>query len=235
MPTAKKLSRPLLFLGPPGAGKGTQARAIAAHFGVPQISTGDMFRDHVARGTELGRQAKAVMERGELVSDDIVCGMVAERIRRPDGAGGFLLDGFPRTVTQAERLETLLREAGWAGPLAVNLEVSYTSLIRRLTGRRTCAVCGEIYNIHDRPPQQPGRCDRDGGELTQRADDREDVVRERLNEYDRKTKPLIEFYEHRGALLTVNGDEAPEALTRRLIGLLEPARRGGLAGAERRA
>lgn len=219
----KKLSRPLLFLGPPGAGKGTQARAVAAHFGVPQISTGDMFRDHVARGTDLGREARAVMERGELVSDDIVSGMVAERIRRPDCAGGFLLDGFPRTVPQAERLEALLAEAGFPGPLAVNLEVSYTSLIRRLTGRRTCAVCGEIYNIYDRPPQQEGRCDRDAGKLTQRADDREDVVRERLNEYERKTKPLVEFYRHRSALLGVNGDESPEALTGRLIQLLEKA------------
>ena len=220
---AQKLSRPLIFLGPPGAGKGTQARAVAAHFGVPQISTGDMFRDHVARGTDLGRQAKAVMERGELVSDDIVSGMVAERIRRPDCAGGFLLDGFPRTVPQAERLETLLGAVGFPGPLAVNLEVSYTSLIRRLTGRRTCAVCGEIYNIHDRPPKREGRCDRDAGELTERADDREEVVRERLNEYERKTKPLVEFYQHRGALLGVNGDEPPEALTRRLIQLLEKA------------
>lgn len=220
---SRRLSRPLLFLGPPGAGKGTQARAIAAHFGVPQISTGDMFRDHVARGTELGRQARAVMERGELVSDDIVSGMVAERIRRPDCAAGFLLDGFPRTVPQAERLEKLVGAAGWPGPLAVNLEVSYTSLIRRLTGRRTCAVCGEIYNLYDRPPQREGRCDRDAGELTQRADDREDVVRERLNEYERKTKPLVEFYQHRGALLAVKGDEAPEALTRRLIQLLEKA------------
>ena len=236
-PSGKKLTRPLLFLGPPGAGKGTQARGVANHFGVPQISTGDMFRDHAARGTELGRQAKAVMERGELVSDDIVSGMVAERIRRPDCAGGFLLDGFPRTRPQAERLETLLAEAGWPGPLAVNLEVSYTSLIRRLTGRRTCAVCGEIYNVYDRPSKQEGRCDRDAGELRQRADDREEVIRERLNAYEQQTRPLVEFYRQRDALLEVNGDEAPEKLTARLIQLLAPAVLAGApaSGAERRA
>ena len=222
MPAPRKLTRPLIFLGPPGAGKGTQARAVAEQLGVPQISTGDMFRDHVGRGTELGRQAKAVMERGELVSDEIVIGMVADRIQQADAAGGFLLDGFPRTQTQAERLEKLLDEAGWAGPLAVELRVSYTGLIRRLTGRRTCAVCGEIYNIHYRPPKQAGRCDRDGGELVQRADDREEVIRERLNEYDRKTRPLIDFYRGRHALLTVEGEGEPAALTERLLAALEP-------------
>ena len=222
MPTVRKLARPLLFLGPPGAGKGTQARAVAERLQVPQISTGDMFRDHVSRGTELGRQAKAVMERGELVSDDIVVGMVAERIREADCANGFLLDGFPRTQAQAERLERLLKEARWAEPLAVDLQVSYTDLIRRLTGRRTCAVCGEIYNIYSRPPRQEGRCDRDGGELVQRADDREEVIRERLNAYEKQTRPLVEFYRQRDALLAVEGEGEPAALTERLLAALEP-------------
>ncbi|MBI4466137.1 MAG: adenylate kinase [Acidobacteria bacterium] len=231
---ATRLARPLIFLGPPGAGKGTQARQIAQHFGVPQISTGDMFRDHVTRGTELGRQAKAVMERGELVSDDIVSAMVAERIHPADCARGFILDGFPRTRAQAERLETLLAEAGWPGALAVNLEVSYTSLIRRLTGRRTCAVCGEIYNVYDRPPKQEGRCDRDGGQLKQRADDREEVIRERLNAYERETKPLVDFYRQRAALLDVKGDESPERLTLRLIQLLETAVPAGAPAAGRK-
>jgi len=215
--------RPLVFLGAPGAGKGTQARAVAERLGVPQISTGDMFRDHAARGTDLGRQAKAVMERGELVSDDIVVGMVAERIARPDCAGGFILDGFPRTVPQAERLETLLAEAGRAGVLAVNFRISYTDLVRRLTGRRTCVLCGEIYNIHFRPPKVEGRCDRDGGELKQRADDREEVIRERLTAYERQTQPLVDFYRERGALLEVDAEAAPEELTRRLLELLEAA------------
>ncbi|HKZ53434.1 MAG TPA: adenylate kinase [Candidatus Acidoferrales bacterium] len=222
MTPAQKLARPLIFLGPPGAGKGTQARAVAERLGVPQISTGDMFRDHAARGTELGRQAKTVMERGELVSDDIVVAMVAERIRAADCAHGFILDGFPRTREQAERLETLLAEAGWPGALAVNLRVSYTDLIRRLTGRRTCAVCGEIYNIHHRPPKRAGRCDRDAGELVQRADDREEVIRERLNQYDQQTKPLVDFYRQRQALVEIEGEGSPDELTARLLGELEP-------------
>jgi len=212
--------RPLVFLGPPGAGKGTQARAVAERLGVPQVSTGDMFRDHAARGTELGRQAKAVMERGELVSDDIVVGMVADRISRPDCAKGFILDGFPRTVPQAERLEALLAESHRPGPLAVNFGLSYTNLVRRLTGRRTCVLCGEIYNIYFRPPKVEGRCDRDGGELVQRADDREEVIRERLSAYERQTQPLIEFYRQRGALLDVDAEAPPEELTRRLLTLL---------------
>ncbi len=215
--------RPLVFLGAPGAGKGTQARAVAERLGVPQISTGDMFRDHAARGTELGKQAKVVMERGELVSDDIVVGMVAERIARPDCAAGFILDGFPRTVPQAERLETLLAETGRPGVLAVNFRIGYTDLVRRLTGRRTCVLCGEIYNIHFRPPKVEGRCDRDGGELKQRADDREEVIRERLNAYERQTQPLVDFYRERGALLDVDAEAAPEELTRRLLELLEAA------------
>jgi adenylate kinase len=215
------LTRPILLLGAPGAGKGTQARELTKHFGVPQIATGDMFRDHVARGTELGRQAKAVMERGELVSDAIVSAMVDERIRQPDCRCGFLLDGFPRTLAQAERLEEILSAAGFSPALAINLEVSYDGLFRRLTGRRTCKSCGAIYNLYDRPPRVPDRCDQDGGELLQRADDREEVIRERLAAYERQTKPLIEYYRQRGALVEVNGDESPEALTQRLIELLE--------------
>jgi adenylate kinase len=149
--------------------------------------------------------------------------MVAERIRQADCAGGFLLDGFPRTTPQAEQLETLLTQHGWAGLLAVNLQVSYTDLIRRLTGRRTCAVCGEIYNIHFRPPKVEGRCDRDGGELRQRADDRDEVIRERLAAYERDTQPLIDFYRRRGALLDVPAEGAPEALTGRLLEELQSA------------
>lgn len=228
MDREKSLTRPLIFLGPPGAGKGTQARAVGEHLGVPQISTGDMLREHVARGTELGKQAKAVMERGELVSDDIVSAMVAERIRQPDCAPGFILDGFPRTRPQAERLEALLAEAGWPGPLALNLKVSYTTVIRRMTGRRTCVVCGEIYNIYDRPPRVEGRCDRDGGQLIQRADDREEVIRERLKAYEEQTRPLVDFYRQRAAVLDVKGEESPEKLTGRLIALLEAS---ALAGA----
>lgn len=232
MASGRKPARPLVFLGAPGAGKGTQARALAQHRGVPQIATGDMFRDHVARNTPLGQQAKAIVERGELVSDEIVSAMVAERIRQSDCAGGFILDGFPRTRTQAERLDEILAEAGFSSALAINLQVGYDNLIRRICGRRTCSVCGEIYNIFDRPPRVQGRCDRDGDELTARADDREEVVRKRLDTYEQQTKPLVEFYRQRGALLEVNGEQAPEELTRRLISLVESAVG---AGVERRA
>ncbi|MFQ5816887.1 MAG: adenylate kinase [Terriglobia bacterium] len=228
------LARPVVLLGAPGAGKGTQAREVAKHFGVPQIATGDMFRDHVARGTDLGRQAKAVMERGELVSDEIVSAMVDERIRQADCRQGFVLDGFPRTLPQAERLEEIRSAACFRPVLAINLEVSYDRLFRRLTGRRTCQSCGAIYNIYDRPPRVPDRCDRDAGKLLQRADDREEVIRERLAAYERQTKPLIQYYRQRDALVEVKGDESPEALTRRLIELLEvlpaPVPAGGRRG-----
>lgn len=227
------LSRPVVLLGAPGAGKGTQAREVTKRFDVPQIATGDMFRDHVARGTDLGRQAKAVMERGELVSDAIVCAMVEDRVRRPDCRAGFLLDGFPRTLAQAERLEEILAAAGFGAVLAINLEVSYDSLFRRLTGRRTCKSCGEIYNIYNRLPRVSGRCDREGDELVQRADDREEVIRERLAAYERQTKPLIDFYRQRGALVEVNGDESPEALNHRLIEILEGLPKTAGAGGSR--
>jgi adenylate kinase len=190
-----------------------------------------MFRDHVTRNTPLGQQAKAIVERGELVSDEIVSAMVAERIRQPDCAGGFILDGFPRTRVQAERLDEILAEASFSSALAINLQVGYDNLIRRICGRRTCSVCGEIYNIFNRPPRVQGRCDRDGGELIERADDREEVVRKRLDTYEQQTKPLVEFYRQRGALLEVNGEQAAEELTRQLIPLVESAVG---AGVERR-
>lgn len=215
------LSRPIVLLGAPGAGKGTQAREIAKHFGVPQIATGDMFREHVVRGTTLGREAQAIMARGELVNDEIVTTMVAERIRAADCQHGFLLDGFPRTVPQAERLDGILRGQGLAPVLAVSIEVGYDELFRRLAGRRTCKTCGAIYNIYDRLPRVANRCDRDGGELVERADDREEVIRERLEAYEWQTKPLLDYYRRRQALVEVQGEQPPEELTRRLIQLLE--------------
>ena len=223
MASAAKLSRPLVLLGPPGAGKGTQARMITSHYGVPQIATGDMFRHHVGQGTELGKRAKEIMERGELVPDEIVVAMVAERLKEPDCASGMIFDGFPRTREQAEQLDELLQSAGFGSVLAVNLKVGYDNLIQRLTGRRTCAQCGEIFNVFDRPPKIEGKCDKDGGELAQRADDNEETVRERLKAYDEQTKPLVAFYRDRNALLEVNGEEAPEALTEELLRLLAEA------------
>ncbi len=167
---------------------------------MPHISTGDMFREHVGRGTPLGVRAKAIMERGELVPDDLVLSMVEERISRPDCANGFVLDGFPRTLPQAERLDEILRALQGAKPLVVHFVVDQISCCGGLTGRRTCAVGGEIYNIYDHPPKVPGRCDHDGGELMQRPDDREEVIAERLAAYERQTRPLVDYYRGRGVL-----------------------------------
>jgi adenylate kinase len=217
---AKGLGRAVIFLGPPGAGKGTQAKQIAGSYGVPHLSTGDMFREHVSRGTPLGLRAKPIMERGELVPDDLVLSMVEDRISRPDTADGFILDGFPRTVPQAEKLDEILRRRFKTEPLVVHFVVDKNQLMRRLTGRRVCGIGGEIYNIYDHPPKVPGRCDRDGGELTQRPDDREEVIAERLAAYERQTRPLVDYYRQQGLLKDVDGMAAPEAVTKNVLGLL---------------
>jgi len=216
---AKGLGRAVIFLGPPGAGKGTQAKQIAQEYGVPHISTGDMFREHVSRGTPLGLRAKAIMERGELVPDDLVLSMVEERISRLDCADGFILDGFPRTLPQAQRLDEILGRCK-VQPLVVHFVVDQNQLIRRLTGRRTCGICGEIYNVYDHPPKMAGRCDRDGGELVQRPDDREEVIAERLAAYERQTRPLVDYYRGRGVLQDVDGMASPEAVTKDVLELL---------------
>jgi len=217
---AKGLGRAVIFLGPPGAGKGTQARQIAESYGVPHLSTGDMFREHVSRGTPLGLRAKPIMERGELVPDDLVLSMVEDRISRPDCADGFILDGFPRTLPQAEKLDEILRRRFKVEPLVVHFVVDKNQLMRRLTGRRVCGIGGEIYNIYDHPPKVPGRCDRDGGELTQRPDDREEVIAERLAAYERQTRPLVDYYRQRGVLKDVDGMAAPQAVTKNVLELL---------------
>jgi adenylate kinase len=217
---AKGLGRAVIFLGPPGAGKGTQARQIAESYGVPHLSTGDMFREHVSRGTPLGLRAKPIMERGELVPDDLVLSMVEDRISRPDCADGFILDGFPRTLPQAEKLDEILRRRFKVEPLVVHFVVDKNQLMRRLTGRRVCKIGGEIYNIYDHPPKVPGRCDRDGGELIQRPDDREEVIAERLAAYERQTRPLVDYYRQRGVLKDVDGMAAPQAVTKNVLELL---------------
>lgn len=217
---AKGLGRAVIFLGPPGAGKGTQAKQIAESYGVPHLSTGDMFREHVSQGTPLGQRAKPIMERGELVPDDLVLSMVEDRISRPDSADGFILDGFPRTLPQAEKLDEILRRRFKTDPLVVHFVVDKNQLMRRLTGRRVCATGGEIYNIYDHPPKVPGRCDRDGGALIQRPDDREEVIGERLAAYERQTRPLVDYYRQQGVLKDVDGMAAPEAVTKNVLGLL---------------
>lgn len=206
-------ARAVIFLGPPGAGKGTQAKLVASRFNVPHLSTGDMLRDNVSRGTELGLLAKPVMERGELVSDALVLRMVEERIARPDCRNGFVFDGFPRTVAQAEALDGILAKQGIGAPAVIYFNVAEDVLMRRLTGRRTCKACGEIYNIYDRPPKVEGRCDADGGDLVQRADDKPEVIRERLAAYDRQTKTLVDYYRSQGVLHEVDGAASMEAVT----------------------
>ena len=218
---AKGLGRAVIFLGPPGAGKGTQARQIAEAYGVPHLSTGDMFREHVSRGTTLGLRARPIMERGELVPDDLVLSMVEERISRPDCNDGFILDGFPRTLAQAEALDEILRRRLKTEPLVVHFVVDSNQMMRRVTGRRTCKIGGEIYNIYDHPPKVPGRCDRDGGELVQRPDDREEIIAERLAAYERQTHPLVDYYRSRGVLKDVDGMASPQAVTKDVLELLE--------------
>ena len=214
----KALERPLVLLGPPGAGKGTQAREVARVYGVPHLSTGDMFRDHVAKGTELGRRAKPIMESGQLVPDEIVLGMVEERVARPDCAKGFVLDGFPRTVPQAERLEEILSHLPLGKLLAVNLALSLDIAVSRIASRRTCKKCGTTYSTNG--VAVPSKCTVDGGELIQRPDDREDVVRKRLEGYEQLARPLIDFYRRRGQLAELDGSRDVATVERELLALL---------------
>jgi adenylate kinase len=221
---AETLDRAVVFIGPPGAGKGTQAKEVAGLYGVPHLSTGDMFREHIGQGTPLGRQARPMMERGELVPDAIVLGMVEERIARPDCAHGFVFDGFPRTEAQAARLAELLAARGFRRPVVVHFAVDNGILLRRLTGRRMCKVGGEIYNMYDRPPKAPGRCDNDGGELVQRPDDREEVIAPRLVAYEKQTAPLVAYYRSQGVLEDVNGASNVDEVTRQVLEILRRAR-----------
>lgn len=196
------MARMVILLGAPGSGKGTQAKRIAEAYGYPQISTGDILRDAVRRGTPLGLAAKAAMDRGALVPDDVVIGIIRERIQESDCAGGCTLDGFPRTVEQARALAGL---AGAFRETVLFFDVSDELLIRRLTGRRSCAACGAIYNVFFTPPAQEGRCDRCGGALVQRDDDRENVVRNRLAVYRQHTEPLTAHYAAQGTLVRLDG------------------------------
>ncbi|MGB9067158.1 MAG: adenylate kinase [Candidatus Acidiferrales bacterium] len=208
--------RAFIFLGPPGAGKGTQAKRIAKQLGVPHLSTGDMMRDAVARGTELGRIFGPIMQAGQLVSDDLVMKMVDERLKQPDCEAGCLFDGFPRTLPQAEGLDKILERGGFGKPVVIDLAVSDDKLLRRLTGRRTCSVGGEIYNVYDAPSKVEGVCDNDGGTLVQRADDTAQVVNQRLTAYHRQTRPLADYYRHQGVLEEVDASVSVDEVSRAL-------------------
>ena len=213
----------LIFLGAPGAGKGTQAREVSREFGVPQISTGDLLRDAVEKKTALGQAAKAKMEAGELIPDEIVTAMVDMRIDEPDCRKGFLLDGFPRTLAQAESANRMFHAKKRGDPLVVDIQVDEALLLKRLTGRRTCATCGEIYNVHFTPPKTAKVCDKDGGELHHRADDNEETIRQRLVAYEKQTSPLVDYYRKKGMLHIVDGSKDPEVIARDLIQFLRSA------------
>ncbi len=213
----------LIFLGAPGAGKGTQAREVSKAFTIPQISTGDILRDAVKKQTPLGLAAKVKMEAGALVPDEVVCGIVEERVGEPDCKKGFILDGFPRTIAQAQFVDGVLEKKGRGKPQVLNIRVSQDVLMKRLTGRRTCSVCGEIYNIYFSPPKKEGVCDKDGGKLLHRADDNEETIRQRLVAYENQTSPLIDYYRKKNLLHDVDGTKDPALLAKELCDFLRKA------------
>jgi adenylate kinase len=212
----------LVLVGPPGAGKGTQAEFIAEYFDIPKISTGDIFRGNVSGGTELGRQAKKFMDAGDLVPDDVTNAMVRDRLARPDAAEGFLLDGFPRNVAQAEELNRVLCEVNAPLSVVLDLEVDHDEVVRRLSGRRTCKKCGHVWHLQYDPPRMEGICDRCGGELYQRDDDHPETVRHRLEVYAEQTAPLIDFYRDEDKLVAIDAVGAVEDVTERAIEALIP-------------
>jgi adenylate kinase len=215
----------VLLFGPPGAGKGTQATAVAAASGMPHIATGDMFREHLRRGTPLGVEARKYLDSGALVPDDVTIGMLADRISQPDAAGGFVLDGFPRNVEQAEALDRLLAERGSAVAGVLDLAVPEDELVRRLAGRLVCRAGSHPYHVTDAPPAVPGVCDIDGSELYQRDDDREDVVRTRVGVFERDTTPVREHYRALGTpVVTIDGARAPEAVEADLVNAVRSLR-----------
>lgn len=212
----------LVLLGAPGSGKGTQAQRMQARHGVPQVSTGDLLREAVAAGTPLGRAAKSVMDAGQLVADDIMLGIIRERLAKPDAARGFILDGFPRTIAQADGLGRLLGEFGVALDSVVLMEIDSDVLQRRLTGRRTCRRCGRVFHLETNPPQQGEKCaDGKPHDLFQRPDDNEQTVRERLAVYAERTQPLIDYYEGRGLLKRVDADGGIDEVDARIERLLQ--------------
>jgi adenylate kinase len=222
----------VVLLGPPGAGKGTQSKRIMEHCGIPQISTGDLLRDNVERGTPLGIAAKAVMARGQLVSDDLVCNMVRERLLLPDCAGGYILDGFPRTAAQAGWLDALLEQvffdksrATRAWPIVIRLDVDYNRLLLRITGRRSCPTCGRIYNVHFQPPRKDEICDEaHGTKLVARNDDRLEVIQPRLTAYQEQTRPVADYYQRTGRLISLNGDQPVDIVTGQIYRIIEDHR-----------
>lgn len=214
---------PIVLLGVPGAGKGTQAKRLVARYHIPQLSTGDMFREIAASGSEVGKRLWKTMDAGELVADDLVCEVVGERINRPDCAHGYILDGFPRTLPQAAWYVQFLEQRGGGASrlIVIYLTVGYNDLYRRLLGRRSCPKCGRIYNDFTQPPRQAGVCDLDQTPLVQRNDDDPAVIRERLSAYEQQTLPLVNFFRHRGCLLQISGAEAVDRVSERIFAAVD--------------
>jgi len=211
----------LILMGPPGAGKGTQAKILSQRLGIPHVASGDLFRDHLHRRTPLGQLARQYMDRGELVPDDVTIGMIRERLEQPDCRDGVILDGFPRTLAQARALDEMLSEMGRSLVAVLYIRVREELLLRRLAGRWTCRTCGAVYHIEFNPPRIPGRCDLDGGTLYQREDDTEEVQRRRIQVYQEQTAPLVSFYRDRGLLVEVDGEQPIPEVTAALLQAIE--------------
>jgi adenylate kinase len=210
----------LILLGPPGSGKGTQGERLQADFRLPYYATGDILRAAVRDGTELGRQAKEYMDRGDLVPDEVIIAMISERVESPEAADGFILDGFPRTKAQAEALDAEVERLGRRLTAALLIEVSDEEVVRRLSGRRTCAKEGHVFHVEFDPPKEEGVCDVCGGRLVVRDDDKPEVVRHRLEQYHEKTEPLISYYEEKGILRSINGESPPDEVGDRIRAML---------------
>ena len=211
----------LILLGPPGAGKGTQAQRIVDRYHIPQISTGDILRAAVKESTPLGMKGKGFMDQGQLVPDEIVIGIIEERLKAKDCDPGFILDGFPRTIPQAEALQPILTRIGKKIDCVINIEVDPEELVRRLTGRRTCKHCGAMFHILFQPPKKEEICDRCGGTLYQRADDKEETIRTRLKEYEKQTAPLIQYYQGKKTIRSVQGLGGPDQIFDQITRLLD--------------
>jgi adenylate kinase len=216
----------IVLLGAPGSGKGTQAKLLTEKYRIPHVSTGDLLRANLAAGTPLGLQAKAAMDAGQLVSDDLVLAIIRERLRNPDAKKGFILDGFPRNIPQANALDGMLRNIGQPLDAAILMEVDFDILMQRLTGRRTCENCGAAYNVYTNPPRLEDQCDRCGGPLHHRADDNEETIGNRLRVYEGQTKPLIGYYRDQGRIETVDAVGDVKDILKRMIAVLDPIAKG---------
>ncbi|MFE1104104.1 adenylate kinase [Nocardiopsis alba] len=213
-----------VLVGPPGAGKGTQAQILAEELTIPKVSTGDIFRSNVSGGTELGKKAKEFMDRGDLVPDEVTNAMVKDRLAQKDTAGGFLLDGFPRNVPQAETLKGMLADLGTSLDVVLELKVDEDEVVKRLSGRRSCPECGRVYHVEYDAPKVEGKCDNEGAELYQREDDREETIRHRLKVYREQTAPLVEFYESEGLLATISATGPVAEVTARAKAAIDEKR-----------